>query len=67
MIKGLVLFVYLMEVAQTVVMTKDCWTIYVVGFTDLFALAVQNNWLTIPIFTAIGECKLQDGIANYSI
>lgn len=53
--KGLVLFIYLIETAQTLVMTNDCWKTFVKGFGDVSALNdVFNEWLAVPLFTAIG-------------
>ena len=49
------LFIYLIETAQTLVMTNDCWKTFVKGFGDVSALNdVFNEWLAVPLFTAIG-------------
>ena len=54
--KALVSFVYAFETAQTLMMTNDCFEKYVKQFGNLETLdAIQNEWLTVPVFTAIGE------------
>ena len=54
--KGLVLFIYLIETAQTLVMTNDCRNTFVKGFGDINSLNdIFDEWLAIPLLTAIGE------------
>lgn len=53
--KALVIFIYVVETVQTVIMTGDCWTAYAKGFGDVSGLGnVENEWLAAPILTAIG-------------
>ena len=59
--KALVLFVYLLETAQTLLMTNDCWNVYVKSFADIVYLlngTLEHEWLTVPIFTAIGKSSI---------
>ena len=54
MIKALVAFTYLMEMAQTFVMTSDAFRKFGTGFGSVDALnAIMNEWLVVPVFTAI--------------
>ena len=56
-IKCLVCFVFLIETAQTVVMTSDCFNAYANSFGSPKLLTkMQNEWLAVPVFTAIGWC-----------
>lgn len=46
---------YVLETAQTLMITNDCFNKYVKHFGDLETLdAIQNEWLTVPVFTAVG-------------
>jgi hypothetical protein len=55
LLKALVAFTYAIETAQTIVMTIDCFNTYAKGFGDIELLNdTQNEWLAVPIFTAIG-------------
>lgn len=60
-IKLLVTFVYLVEAAQTFIVTSDCFNIYARHFGTLEALnLVQTEWLAAPTITAIGGCSAID-------
>lgn len=54
LIKYIILLVYLLETAQTIIMTNDCWHKYIKGFGDPERISLlQNEWLAVPFFTAI--------------
>jgi hypothetical protein len=54
-VKGLIAFVYLMETAQTFIVTNDYFHTYTTGFADIQWLdRTQTEWLAVPVFTAIG-------------
>ena len=53
--KILVTVVYLIETAQTLIVTNDCFNTYARHFGDAAALGdVQNEWLAAPTLTSIG-------------
>lgn len=59
-------FVYIIEIAQTLIMTNDCWNTFVKGFGHLDGLDdVRNSWLAAPIFTAIGERQFKYKIVRH--
>ena len=63
--KALVTFVYVFETVQTLMITNDCFNKYVKRFGDLETLdSIQNEWLTVPVFTAIGEHLLLSNLCN---
>ena len=54
--KSIVIFIYILDTAQALIMINDCWNIYVKGFGDYAGLdKVRNEWLAAPIFSAIGQ------------
>ncbi|KAJ7626056.1 hypothetical protein FB45DRAFT_1060589 [Roridomyces roridus] len=54
LIKLLVYAVYLVEIAQTALLTHDAFTIFATGFGDVSGLARVNfDWYTIPVTTGI--------------
>ena len=54
-VKSLVAFIYLMELAQTIIITRDCFQTFAYGFGDVNKLeAMQTEWLAVPVFTAVG-------------
>lgn len=56
--KSLVYTVYTIELAQTIIITRDAYTYYASGFGNLEGLdAVQTAWLSIPLFSGLGECS----------
>ncbi|KLO12208.1 hypothetical protein SCHPADRAFT_941395 [Schizopora paradoxa] len=58
--KCLVYGLYLIETAQTVLLTHDAFNIYATHFGDLDVLtSVQLQWLSIPIFGGIVSCAVQ--------
>jgi hypothetical protein len=55
-IKILVTVVYLIETAQTMLITSDCFNTYARNFGNPAALEfVENEWLAAPTMTAIGQ------------
>ncbi|KLO12195.1 hypothetical protein SCHPADRAFT_941385 [Schizopora paradoxa] len=58
--KCLVYGVYLIETAQTVMLTHDAFNIYATHFGDFAVLnSAQLEWLGIPIFSGIVSCAVQ--------
>lgn len=54
--KAIVYVLYCIELAQTLIMTRDCFTSYAAGFGDLRALdAAQTEWLASPILIGVGR------------
>ena len=54
--KAVVCFIYILETIQTIMITNDCFNKYAKQFGDTAALdSIQLEWLTVPVFTAIGE------------
>jgi hypothetical protein len=55
LLKALVAFTYIIETAQTILMTVDCFNMFAKGFGNVDLLfGTHNEWLAVPIFTAIG-------------
>lgn len=58
--KSLVYFVYCIEVAQTIILTHDCWKTYAEGFGNLAAVdSTHLIWLAVPVFVGIVSCPVQ--------
>jgi len=58
--KALVYTTYVIETAQTVLITHDCFHAYAQDFGNLAEVnAMQNEWLTVPVFCAIVSCTVQ--------
>lgn len=58
--KTIVYGVYLIELAQTFIITRDCFTAYAIGFGDLNALnEILLLWLSGPVLTGIVSCTVQ--------
>ena len=54
--KALVYSVYIMETAQTVLVTRDAYLTFASGFGNLDAVnSVHTLWLAIPAFTGVGK------------
>ena len=54
--KVLIAFVSLMETAQTLIITYDCFLLYVGNFGNLDGLNnLQLEGIAVPIFTSIGK------------
>lgn len=46
----------MIELAQTIIVTRDAYADYASGFGNLDALnSVQTIWLSVPIFSGIGR------------
>lgn len=55
--KALVYAIYLVETTQTILISHDAFNAYAIHFGDLQNLdAMQNEWLAVPVFSAVGEC-----------
>ncbi|KAK0441029.1 hypothetical protein EV421DRAFT_1904957 [Armillaria borealis] len=55
--KYLVYGVYIVEFVQTILVTHDTFSVFGSGFGDMDALTAMNfNWLTVPIMSAIVAC-----------
>lgn len=55
-IKAIVYVVFLSEVAQTVIITRDAYAVFVTGFGNMSSLDdVHTHWFTIPISGGIGK------------
>lgn len=53
--KGLVYFVYLIDTAQTALVTRDIFNAFAVHFGNLDVLdSIQMEWLAVPVFSSIG-------------
>ncbi|GJE96047.1 hypothetical protein PsYK624_122400 [Phanerochaete sordida] len=58
--KTMVYIIYCIELAQTILVTHDCFNAYARHFGDLEGLnAAQTEWLAVPIFSAIVSCVVQ--------
>lgn len=54
-VKGLVLGVFLLETAQTLIAMHDAFVTFGVNFGDLDALAATHlSWFTVPIVSSLG-------------
>lgn len=54
--KILVSVVYLLDAAQTFVVTGDVFQIYAKHYGEVEQLsAMHNEWLAVPVFSSIGE------------
>lgn len=54
--KFLVYSVFLIDTAQTIIVTNDAFNTYAEHYGQLDALtAIQNEWLAVPVFSGIGE------------
>lgn len=52
--KGVVYGVYCAELAQTLIVTRDCFTTYAAGFGNFDALnSAQTIWLSAPIMIGL--------------
>lgn len=52
--KGVVYGVYCAELAQTLIVTRDCFTTYAAGFGNFGALnSAQTIWLSAPIMIGL--------------
>lgn len=57
--KALVYTIFLVETAQTIIITHDSFNTFVRSFGDLAAFnEMQNEWLAVPIFSALGASVL---------
>lgn len=54
--KFLVYSVFLIDTAQTILVTNDVFNVYAehYGQPDVLT-AIQNEWLAVPVFSGIGE------------
>ena len=51
--------VFLMESAQTFIVTNDYFNTYAKGFTDIAWLnRAQNEWVAVPVLTSLSKCEL---------
>ena len=51
--------IFLIETAQTVLITHDAFDAYVMSFGDLNELdTMQNEWLAVPLISAVGTCGI---------
>lgn len=58
--KGVVYGVYCAELAQTLIVTRDCFTTYAAGFGNFDALnSAQTIWLSAPIMIGLISCTVQ--------
>ncbi|PPQ91014.1 hypothetical protein CVT25_013939 [Psilocybe cyanescens] len=58
--KCLIYGLYLLEMAQTIIVTHDAFNGYAKGFGNLKALhSIQLEWLCVPIFSGIVSCTVQ--------
>ncbi|SJL00928.1 uncharacterized protein ARMOST_04243 [Armillaria ostoyae] len=58
--KYLVYGVYIVEFVQTILVTHDTFSVFGYGFGDMDALIAMNfNWLTVPIMSAVVACVRQ--------
>ncbi|GJE98656.1 hypothetical protein PsYK624_148910 [Phanerochaete sordida] len=58
--KALVYSVFLIETAQTILVTHDAFNAYAKGFGNLVALgSAQMEWLAVPIFSGIVSATVQ--------
>ena len=54
--KCLVYGIYAIEITQTILVSHDAFTAYAKFYGDLNELnAMQNEWLTVPVMSSIGE------------
>lgn len=55
MSKALVFGLFLLEAVQSIIVARDIFGAFVIGYGDFRALAnVQLVWLSIPVLTGIG-------------
>ncbi|EKM52232.1 uncharacterized protein PHACADRAFT_198296 [Phanerochaete carnosa HHB-10118-sp] len=55
--KALVYGIYLLDTAQTILVTLDVVDMYAKNFGDVSGLdGMHNEWLAVPVFSSIGEC-----------
>ncbi|KIP12183.1 hypothetical protein PHLGIDRAFT_124345 [Phlebiopsis gigantea 11061_1 CR5-6] len=58
--KSLVYGVYLLDTAQTFIVTSDVYQTYAKHYGDLDQLSMMHNeWLAVPIFSGIVSCTVQ--------
>lgn len=58
--RGFVYAIYLLETAQTVLVTHDAFNAYAKGFGNIEALgSAQLEWVAVPIFSGIVSCAVQ--------
>ncbi|EJD01895.1 uncharacterized protein FOMMEDRAFT_141125 [Fomitiporia mediterranea MF3/22] len=58
--KALVYIIYLIEIAQTLLLTHDAFYMYARHFGDVSALdSVQTGWLAVPVLSGIVSCAVQ--------
>lgn len=56
--KALVYTIYVVDAAQTFIVTSDVFNIYARKYGDPSMLtAMQNEWLAVPVFCGIGKCS----------
>ncbi|EKM52270.1 uncharacterized protein PHACADRAFT_100501, partial [Phanerochaete carnosa HHB-10118-sp] len=60
LVKGLVYFVYLIDTAQTILVTRDVFVAFALHFGNLDVLdSIQLEWLAVPVFSSIVSCTVQ--------
>lgn len=66
--KTLVYAIYAVETTQTILISHDAFNAYSIHFGDLQELnMMQNEWLAVPIFSAIGKCLLLTAVKSRAV
>lgn len=64
--KCLIYGIYMVDTAQTLILTHDAYNTFAKGFGDLSALdAMQNGWFYAPVLSGIGMSADISTIAFY--
>ena len=63
--RGFVYAIYLLETAQTILVTHDAFNAYAKGFGNIEALgSAQLEWVAVPIFSGIGPFRCFHSSSN---